>query len=145
MARAPTKASKAPNATRLSRTSLHEAVIDANTKEVARLLAAGSNVNCQDDQGWTPLHFAAQSQSSQIVKQLLVGGASVDLADGHGNTPLFRAVFSYEGDGATINMLRDSGANPNTKNNHGVSPVELARNIANYDVSKYFSDVEDAE
>ena len=26
------------------------------------------------------------------------------------------------------------------KNNSGVSPIELARNIANYDVAQFFSD-----
>ena len=27
------------------------------------------------------------------------------------------------------------------KNRHGVSPVSLARNIANYDVAQFFTDV----
>ncbi len=129
----------------MSRTPLHEAAIDANTEQVARLLAEGSDVNCQDEQGWTPLHFAAQSQAKEIVQQLLAAGADHDRTDGHGNTALFRAVFSYVGDGTTIKMLLAAGADPLVKNNHGVSPGELARNIANYDVSKYFSGRKAAE
>jgi len=37
-------------------------------------------------------------------------------------------------------MLRAAGADPMLKNNSGVSPIELARNIANYDVAQFFSD-----
>ena len=38
-------------------------------------------------------------------------------------------------------LLRDSGADPLHKNNHGVSPLILARTIANYDVRQFFTDI----
>ncbi len=136
---------KSPKADRMLRTPLHEAVVSASAGEVARLLAEGSDVNSQDEQGWTPLHFAAQSQSSEMVKHLLAAGADLSRTDGHGNTALFRAVFSYAGDGTTIELLKDAGADPSAKNKHGVSPAELARTIANRDVSKYFPDAKHAE
>lgn len=145
MPRTSAKAPKAPRAGRTSRTPLHVAAIDANAVEVARLLAEGSDVNSQDEQGWTPLHFAVQSQSSEIVKQLIAAGAELGRTDAHGNTALFRAVFSYVGDGTTIKLLQAAGANPEAKNNHGVSARELARQIANYDVAKYFPGEQDTE
>jgi uncharacterized protein len=145
MSRTSSKAPAPSKTGRISRTPLHVAAIDANAREVVRLLAEGSDVNSQDEQGWTPLHFAAQSQSNEIVKQLLAAGADLSRTDGHGNTALFRAVFSYVGDGTTIKLLQAAGADPKAKNNHGVSPAELARTIANKDVSKYFAGGQDAE
>jgi uncharacterized protein len=61
--------------------------------------------------------------------------------DRHGNTPLFRAVFESNGRGEIVKMLRAAGANPERENIHGVSPAQLARTIANYDVAQYFCDL----
>lgn len=33
----------------------------------------------------------------------------------------------------------ENGANPDIKNNYGVSPKSLARTIANYDVRRFFN------
>src|SRR5262249_50790103 len=91
--------------------------------------------------GWTPLHFAAQSNSSDATALLLNAGASVDARDAHGNTPLFTAVFNSRGYGEVIKLLRAHGADPYTKNSHGVSSLRLAHTIANFDVSQFFQDL----
>lgn len=83
----------------------------------------------------TPLHFAAQSQSETAAKVLLAAGAAVDDGDGNGNTPLFNAVFNYQGDPATIQVLPAAGADPGQENVKGVSPRALADLIGNYDVA----------
>ncbi len=123
------------------RTPLHYAAADSKSQEVARLLAAGANVNAQDDNGWSPLHFAAQAVSPECAVELLRAGADTSLQDSFGNTALFRAVFSSRGNGSVIQLLRRAGADPLAKNKHGVSPVSLARTIANYDVAQFFSDI----
>jgi ankyrin repeat protein len=105
------------------------------------LLVAGADVNSQDDNGWSPLHFAAQASSPECISVLLRAGASVSLRDSSGNTALSKAVFSSRGSGAIIRLLREAGADPLATNNHGVSPVGLARTIANYDVAQFFSDL----
>jgi len=125
------------------RTPLHHAADDADASRMEELLRVGADANAQDDNGWTALHFAAQSGSAASVRLMLAAGARVDLRDSHGNTALFRAVFCSRGDGAIIRLLRAAGADPRASNEHGVSPVKLARSIANYDVAQYFADVPD--
>lgn len=66
---------------------------------------------------------------------LLAAGASVDAADRHGSTPLWRAVFCSQGEGVTIQLLLEAGADPDRDNGHGVSPRALAGRIASYDVA----------
>ena len=125
----------------LGRTPLHYACVDGRSEDVAQLLASGLDANAQDDNGCSPLHFAAQAVSLECLTLLIRAGASVSLQDSFGNTALWRAVFSSKGNGAAISMLRQAGADPHAKNEHGVSPLSLARTIGNYDVAQFFADL----
>ncbi|QTN29585.1 ankyrin repeat domain-containing protein [Rhodoferax sp. AJA081-3] len=131
-----------PDVDRYGRTQLHYAAAGALCDEVESLLAAGANVNLQDDNGWSPLHFAAQAVSPECTLSLIQAGANLSLRDSFGNTALFRAVFASAGNGAVIQSLLNAGADPNSKNHHGTSPYDLARTIANYDVAQFFRDTE---
>jgi uncharacterized protein len=51
------------------------------------------------------------------------------------------AVFNSRGHGGLIAILRKRGADPYRKNHHGVSPLDLARTIANFDVAQFFADL----
>lgn len=135
---------RAPGEDKLGRTALHYACANSVASEVERLIAGGANPNARDDNGWSPLHFATQADCAVVTKILLAAGAQINAADSNGNTPLSNAVFSYRGNGDAIQLLRSSGADPTLSNNYGVSPVGLARSIANYDVATLFSDVPDA-
>ena len=123
------------------RTPLHLAVIAHDLATVQRLLEEGANADAQDDNGWTPLHFAAQDVLVEVVAALLAAKADPSLTDSFGNSPLWRATFSSQGDGRVIRLLRDAGADPMQANNRGVSPVKLAKTIANYDLAQFFSDI----
>jgi uncharacterized protein len=123
------------------RTLLHYAANEGRLSDVELLLQSGADPNAKDDSGWTPLHFAVQSDSKEVVALLLGNGAEVDAIDLDGNSPLFKAVFAYRGEAALILALRKAGADPAKENNHGVSPVSLARSISNYDVKKHFGDL----
>lgn len=126
---------------RMGRTPLHYAALDGDAGRVRQLLASGSIADTADDNGWAPLHFAAQSNAVDATAALLQAGASVGARDAHGNTPLFTAVFNSRGVGDVIKLLRAHGADPYAKNNHGVSPLSLARTIANFDVRQFFQDL----
>jgi ankyrin repeat protein len=132
-----------PAVDRAGRTELHYAARDGDPAAVQRLLAEGLNPCAVDDKGWTPLHFAAQSQAAETARVLLAAGAHVDATDSDGRTPLFRAVWSSRGQGETIKLLREQGADPKAAAEDGASPLKLARIIANFDVRQYFSDLPD--
>ena len=126
---------------RKGRSELHDAVIYHRRGRIVELLAGGADVNRKDNGGWSPLHFAAQQQVVEIASMLINSGAEVDSKDKSGNTPLWRAVSDYRGDGRLIVLLRKKAANAFIQNGEGVSPVGLARRIANYDVAKFFGDL----
>jgi ankyrin repeat protein len=124
------------------RSEFLNAVIDDNIGLIKRLLEEGVDVNEVDNNGWSALHFASRKSSPEIVKLLLNKNAIVDIKDSNGNTPLFNAVFECRnGNGQIIKLLRAAGADPNNKNNYGISPLELAKQITNYNVKQYFEDM----
>jgi uncharacterized protein len=127
---------------RAGRTPLHYAAAQGIADEVRQLLRGGADPNAQDDNGWSPLHFAAQAVAAESATVLLEAGADPNIRDRFGNTPLWRAIFDSRGDGSVIAVLRSAGADPQLANDSGVSPVELARKIGNYDVARFFADVE---
>ncbi len=130
-----------PGVDAYGRTPLHHAAADGDIEKCKELLTAGADPNAQDDNGWTALHFASQANSAKATAALVEAGAQLELRDSYGNTPLWRAVFNSRGDGDVIALLRLAGADPHAKNDHGVSPLSLARKIANFDVAQYFKDL----
>jgi len=97
-----------------------------------------SVINFQDSAGFTALHYAVQDNKYDFAEKLLDAGADFELQDKYGNTALIRAVSSFRGDGRIIELLLAKGADKNRKNNYGKSAVEWAKNVANYDIMKYF-------
>ena len=130
-----------PGVDRYGRTPLHQAAADGDVLLSDELLKNGANPNAQDDNGWTPLHFAAQAVCAPVAELLIKSGAKTELRDSFGNSPLWRAVFSSREDGSVIILLLAAGADPLAKNTSDVSPVALARLIANYDVRRFFDDL----
>ncbi len=77
------------------------------------LLAAGADVNSQNNFKESPLRKAVYNKSSELVKLLLQHQAKVDLLDGQGYSPLEWAVQWQAADIA--GLLLEAGANPNVK------------------------------
>jgi ankyrin repeat protein len=127
-----------PGVDRMGRTGLHYAALNGDLSETLRLLASGLDPCAKDDHGFTPLHFSTQSNCLPVSEALLSAGAEVDAVDRNGNTPLSNAVFYSGGAGALITLLLRCGADPNLENNHGVSPIGLARTMANPELVRFF-------
>ena len=120
-----------PGVDKYGRTELLHAAIEGDLEKLPSLIQAHSDVNHQDDDGWTALHFAAQNRHLKIVDLLLKSGANPNLTNSHGNSPLFPAVMNARGNFDIICLLLSAGANPTHKNNHGKSPYDVALMIQN--------------
>ncbi len=112
-----------------NRTRLHYASSDGCIDEILELVREGYDINAKDNSGMTPLHFAAIANSMDAVEVLIKLGAIVEIKDSYGNTPLFRSVFNSKGRGDIIKILLANGADPDSKNNSGMSPRMLASSI----------------
>jgi ankyrin repeat protein len=122
---------------REGRTPLFYSIMDGRLDISSHLIDAGANVNAHDRNLETPLHVAAREYQLSAAKLLLEHGAQVDPRDSHGNTALSHAVFGSKGRGEMIALLLGHSADKHLKNKHGISPDDLARSIANYDVCKF--------
>jgi len=128
-----------PDVDRYGRNELINYVIENDLDKVKKLVNNGFDVNSKDDNLWTPLHFAAQSFNENIVAFLLNNNADPNAKDSDGNTPIFRALFSCHGEDTNIfTMLLEKKGDPQLKNNNGISAIELAGKVTNFDLKKYF-------
>lgn len=106
---------------------------------ISEFIKKGLDINDKRKDGRTALYLSVQCQLQDIFEILLNSNADLDIQNVNGNTPLWEAVMRYRGDGFFIEQLLKNGANPDIKNNYGVSPKSLARTIANYDVRRFFN------
>lgn len=86
------------------------------------LIEKGADVN---KTGWTPLHYAATGGHLDIVRLLLEAHAYIDAASPNGSTPLMMAAMYGNAD--TVQLLLDEGADPNLRNQLGLSALDFAQ------------------
>ena len=68
--------------------SIHEAAGKGNIEPVKQHLAAGTDVNAKDEEGWTALVYAIVKDREKIVELLIANGADVNAKMSKGWTPL---------------------------------------------------------
>ncbi|XP_038061237.1 E3 ubiquitin-protein ligase MIB2-like [Patiria miniata] len=82
-----------------------------------------------NEQGITALQVAAHLGHFDVVSALVEGNAPLELKDGDGDTALAFAVMGNKPD--VVQYLLLVGSNPNTYDEHGVTPLHLAAGHAN--------------
>ncbi|KFY46507.1 hypothetical protein V495_02433 [Pseudogymnoascus sp. VKM F-4514 (FW-929)] len=102
--------------------------ISAQSEDVVRiLLEAGATVDALHRDGRTPLHLSCR-QSLGISKLLLEHGANVNAVAHDGNRPLHDAV--RHSNIPLMDMLIAKGAAVDVKNVDGLTPLDLALEVA---------------
>jgi ankyrin repeat protein len=71
---------------------LIEEIKAENVASIKELIEAGADVNCQDEQGWTPLNWAAGKGDLEMVKLLVSRGADVFKVGRDQRTPYLIAL-----------------------------------------------------
>ena len=92
--------------------SMYDAAESGNIEAVKQHLAAGTDVNAKDKDGWTPLHPASYEGHQEIVELLIGKGADVNVkvefGPFQGKTPLDSA--NNRGRTGIADLLRKHGA-----------------------------------
>ena len=102
--------------------SIHQAVFDGNIEAVKQHLAAGTDVNAEDEDGDTPLHLAT---TKEIAELLIAKGADMHTKNYKKYTPLHSAVF-YEGRNEIAELIIAKGADINAKDDLSRTPLDYA-------------------
>ena len=83
-----------------------------------------SEINKQNENGWTPLYRSIIANNLEILKELLKFGADPNLTNNIGETPLYLCVDidNYE----ALNILLKHNADCNISKKDGTTPLHLA-------------------
>ncbi|MEJ8837339.1 ankyrin repeat domain-containing protein [Ramlibacter sp. AN1133] len=98
------------------------AALKGHKEIVRKLIARDADVN---KTGWTPLHYAATGGHVEIIQILLDEYAYIDAESPNKSTPLMMAA-KY-GTPAAVKLLLEAGADPNLRNELGLSAIEFAQ------------------
>jgi len=102
---------------------LHTAAKQGDTKALASLVSNKTDLNKQDDMGWTALMYAAEAGQDEHVAVLLNAGASPNIAGKLGRTPIELATRVPA---KITKLLIRAGAHVNFRNAGGIPVVMTA-------------------
>ncbi|KAM0806593.1 putative NACHT domain-containing protein [Seiridium cardinale] len=110
-------------------------VCEQGNTEMLRILIKNGihEVNNKDIDGWNPMAWATHTDSPEIIETLLLTGTvNLEERDTNGKTALWWAV-NY-GHLRNVKILLEEGANPEARNNDGISPIDAAREAGRLDL-----------
>ncbi|KTG33127.1 hypothetical protein cypCar_00040349 [Cyprinus carpio] len=120
----PVSLQASPKDMRNGRTPLHLAAYKGHIAVVRILLAAGCDLDIQDDGDQTALHRAAVVGNADVISALIQEGCALDRQDKDGNTALHEAA--WHGFSQSVKLLVKAGANVHAKNKAGNTALHLA-------------------
>lgn len=104
----------------------------SQVKFLRRLLEAGADVHCTDNQGYTPLHDSVYDNTPEPVQMLLEAGADVNAVTAQGFTPLHLALLDNADKVAEILLAHGSAVTATA--NEGETPLAFAAMSGNVDM-----------
>mmetsp|Transcript_55864 Transcript_55864/g.103415 ORF Transcript_55864/g.103415 Transcript_55864/m.103415 type:complete len:188 (-) Transcript_55864:22-585(-) len=105
-------------------TSLMEAAHLGDVEALQKLLKDGTDINAQDDYGWTALRYAVRSDRYIAAEALVDAGADLNMPSSSGRTPLMSAAANGLDD--MVRLLVKSGADLSATNKDGRTAYDLA-------------------
>ena len=110
-------------------TALSIAVADGNEKLVKILLDYGASVGTEYKNEASILHIACNYNNIVIVRLLIESRVNINELDKYGNNALWTATFNARGYYEVVELLLRNGADINSVNNAGRSPLDFAKQI----------------
>lgn len=111
-------------------------VYDNDLAALKKEIENGTDVNLQNQYGWTPLHMAIRRDRRDMVAYLLEQGADIDKVDGVGWTPLMEAVMDDMTE--LCAFLIEKGADVTIANERGATAGMLVQKFGRDSMVKYF-------
>lgn len=110
---------------------IHSAAANNRDAIIRLLIEWGSPIEATGTEMWTPLHVASVSRSHRAVSALLKARANIHARSIFGQTPLHLAVGPTITEALldTVNILVSAGADPNSTDHDGKTPLSEAREI----------------
>ncbi|HOP30239.1 MAG TPA: ankyrin repeat domain-containing protein [Spirochaetota bacterium] len=104
------------------------------------IIENGSDINHQDNNGYSALHYATFPGDMEKVSLLISKGAYVNAADKHGNTPLHYAAKSGRGL-KIIKLLLGNGADKNLPGEWYETPLRMAKIVGDIESIEYLESI----
>ena len=123
--KSPPKPSIDPKLTQELIEELNQSWDDASLQKVKDLIKRGADIKANGMYVFTVLHIASYFGDIELAKECLQAGIDVN-AKYYGISPLHWAVRVRGGNIALVELLISAGADVNTKDNMGGSPLALA-------------------
>ena len=124
-------------------TELHKAVRNGDISKIRSLIAAGIDVNVQNEAGNTAMHLAME-ENHQVAYVLMSEcrvhnvSLNLNLQNYDGNTPFHFLVTKQSRISALLPIMLENGANINVQNNEGNTPLHFAGKLLNLEAIQLF-------
>ncbi len=106
---------------------------DGDLDQVKSLVEGGVSVNAADEVGYTPVQAASSWRRMDVLKWLVDNGGDVTARDEDGDTVLHITETADVAD-----FLMSKGASPETKNNMGLTPLDVVVEEENNDLRAFY-------
>ena len=113
------------------KTALMLAIEHGNYDMARILIKEGTSVNSQDCAGNSALSYVAIFNRKKLLKILIDNGAKVNMVNKDERTPLMLSVISNKKNGGVIRKLIKYGADINSIDQFGESPLTYAEKLEN--------------
>jgi hypothetical protein len=105
-------------------TTLYTAAYNGDVNTVRDEVKRGSDLNAQNEEGWTPLHACCDQGHLEVVKLLVENKVNLNVLNNAGASPLYLAVA--QGRKRIAKLLINEGADVNLAKKGGWTPLHAA-------------------